>query len=150
MQFLFATAKGVSNKLATAVHNQAQRRRLAKQWTGPFLSFRESPAPWPEELKRTVERDFTVIPNFITVEQHENLLDEIEATLKKRRYQPDHFDKVISGYKETEKSIWVRTKAVQVENHFFFCFGFFTLIFDEPDVAYTAFSHLRIRRIRRL
>lgn len=93
----------VSAKLASAV---GLRQR---KWTGPFVHFRSSPSPWPEDLKQDIEKDFLVFPEFITQEEHDNLMEEVEQTLKKRRYQPDHFDKVISGYKETEKTFWVRS-----------------------------------------
>jgi len=52
-------------------------------------------------------RDYQIYPNFITQEQHDMLVKEIDSVLGKKRYQQNHWDRVITGYKETEKSVWV-------------------------------------------
>eukprot|EP01122_Echinamoeba_exundans_P014731 TRINITY_DN6727_c0_g2_i1.p1 TRINITY_DN6727_c0_g2~~TRINITY_DN6727_c0_g2_i1.p1 ORF type:complete len:237 (+),score=23.30 TRINITY_DN6727_c0_g2_i1:177-887(+) len=106
MQSILGKAKSASSKLISAVTAPVSRLRQQRKWPGPFLHFRPGTAPWPEELQRTIEKDFVVLPEFLTQEEHDWLLEEVESSLQKRRYQADHFDKVISGYKETEKSFW--------------------------------------------
>ncbi|TRY66778.1 hypothetical protein DNTS_028810 [Danionella cerebrum] len=47
-----------------------------------------------------------VRPNFISEEEESALLNEVEPGLKKRRYEFDHWDDAIHGYKETERLQW--------------------------------------------
>jgi hypothetical protein len=109
MQSILSKAKSASSKLISAV---TSRQRQQQKFTGPFLHFRSGTVPWPQELLKAMEKDLVVIPEFLTEEEQKWLLEEIEPTLQKRRYQADHFDKVISGYKETEKSFWVRIRSI--------------------------------------
>ncbi|GFS63970.1 alpha-ketoglutarate-dependent dioxygenase alkB homolog 7, mitochondrial [Trichonephila inaurata madagascariensis] len=44
--------------------------------------------------------------NFISNSEEESLLKEIDPIFKRRRYQFDHWDGAIQGYKETEKENW--------------------------------------------
>lgn len=53
-----------------------------------------------------VNEHFKLHENFITEHEEENLLKEIEPIFKRRRYQFDHWDGAIQGYKETEKEEW--------------------------------------------
>jgi hypothetical protein len=48
-----------------------------------------------------------MIPDFITEEQEAKLVEEINPLFKKKRYVDTHWDGVITGYKEIEKSFWV-------------------------------------------
>lgn len=43
---------------------------------------------------------------FITEEEEEALLRELEPGLKKKRYEFDHWDDAIHGYRETERVSW--------------------------------------------
>jgi hypothetical protein len=47
-----------------------------------------------------------VIRDVITKQQEQNLVDELIPVLKRRRYQRDHWDQVIVGYKEVERAYW--------------------------------------------
>ncbi|GFS90497.1 alpha-ketoglutarate-dependent dioxygenase alkB homolog 7, mitochondrial [Nephila pilipes] len=53
-----------------------------------------------------VNEHFKVHDNFISEYEEESLLKEIEPIFKRRRYQFDHWDGAIQGYKETEKELW--------------------------------------------
>ncbi|KAI4877777.1 hypothetical protein NFI96_033000, partial [Prochilodus magdalenae] len=44
--------------------------------------------------------------NFITEEEENALLQELEPGLKKKRYEFDHWDDAIHGYRETERLQW--------------------------------------------
>ncbi|XP_071486493.1 alpha-ketoglutarate-dependent dioxygenase alkB homolog 7, mitochondrial-like [Diadema antillarum] len=59
-----------------------------------------------EETKAVAGRDFRIIPDFITEEEESALLKEVERFLKKIRYEYDHWDNAIHGFRETEKSQW--------------------------------------------
>lgn len=64
-------------------------------------------SPDDKELEQ-VTKQLWMIPEFISVKEEQDLLDEIEPLFKKRRYIDTHWDGVITGYKEIEKSLWVR------------------------------------------
>ncbi|XP_028906373.1 alpha-ketoglutarate-dependent dioxygenase alkB homolog 7, mitochondrial isoform X3 [Ornithorhynchus anatinus] len=47
-----------------------------------------------------------VQPDFLSLEEEETLSRELEPQLRRRRYQFDHWDAAIHGFRETEKSRW--------------------------------------------
>ncbi|GIY50993.1 alpha-ketoglutarate-dependent dioxygenase alkB homolog 7, mitochondrial, partial [Caerostris extrusa] len=53
-----------------------------------------------------VNEYFKVYENFISESEEKSLLTEIEPIFKRRRYQFDHWDGAIEGYRETEKEVW--------------------------------------------
>lgn len=55
-----------------------------------------------------IENDLWVIPEFISREEETRLIEEINPLFRKKRYIDTHWDGVITGYKEIEKSFWVR------------------------------------------
>ncbi|KAG9263904.1 alpha-ketoglutarate-dependent dioxygenase alkB homolog 7, mitochondrial [Astyanax mexicanus] len=54
----------------------------------------------------TVQGRVEVRQNFITEEEENALLQELEPGLKKKRYEFDHWDDAIHGYRETERAQW--------------------------------------------
>ncbi|KAM4717278.1 alpha-ketoglutarate-dependent dioxygenase alkB homolog 7, mitochondrial [Anableps anableps] len=58
------------------------------------------------ELVRTVGSQVEVRPGFITEEEEAVLLQELEPGLRKKRYEFDHWDDAIHGYRETERLRW--------------------------------------------
>ena len=48
-----------------------------------------------------------VFNEVISVTQERALIDEIDPLLSRRRFQRDHWDQVIVGYKEIERSHWI-------------------------------------------
>ncbi|CAK9826999.1 Alpha-ketoglutarate-dependent dioxygenase alkB homolog 7, mitochondrial [Anthophora retusa] len=57
---------------------------------------------WKEELDSTMQ----IFSNFITVEEENSLMQEIEPYIKRLRYEEAHWDDAIHSYRETEKSKW--------------------------------------------
>ena len=47
-----------------------------------------------------------IIPEVITPAQEKTLVRELEPVLKRRRYEHDHWDQVIVGFKEVERPFW--------------------------------------------
>ncbi len=45
-------------------------------------------------------RDFALLPNFITEEEHSHIAEECRRVLERMSFTPDHFDSVISHYRE--------------------------------------------------
>lgn len=61
---------------------------------------------WPEDVKNEFIDDMVVIENFISEEEESRLCAEAEKTMKRMRYQYDHWDDAIHGYREMEKTNW--------------------------------------------
>ncbi|XP_055604036.1 alpha-ketoglutarate-dependent dioxygenase alkB homolog 7, mitochondrial [Uranotaenia lowii] len=67
---------------------------------------------WPADDRLKFQTDMTVIPNFITEAEEKSLLEELEPYLKRMRYEFDHWDDAIHGYRETERKHWFPTNRV--------------------------------------
>jgi alkylated DNA repair protein alkB homolog 7 len=61
---------------------------------------------WPHDVKQKFLKDMIVIDDFITPEDSFLLLTEIEPYLKRMRYERDHWDDAIQGFRETERTSW--------------------------------------------
>lgn len=46
------------------------------------------------DIKQTFNSSFTIIPNIVSEDEELQLVDEIEKSLKRLRYQYDHWDNV--------------------------------------------------------
>ncbi|KAM9746098.1 alpha-ketoglutarate-dependent dioxygenase alkB homolog 7, mitochondrial [Menidia menidia] len=58
------------------------------------------------QLVETLGSQVEVRTGFITEEEEAALLRELEPGLKKKRYEFDHWDDAIHGYRETERVTW--------------------------------------------
>jgi hypothetical protein len=54
--------------------------------------------------KSLQEMGFDYLPDFVTEEEHDSLVAEVDPILQKKKYENSHWDKVITGYRELEKS----------------------------------------------
>lgn len=61
---------------------------------------------WPADVKTELLRDMILIEDFISEEEEEHLFAETKKTMKRMRYQYDHWDDAIHGYREMEKTDW--------------------------------------------
>jgi len=57
-------------------------------------------------LREEITRDMIIYENFISSDEEQLLLKELEPYMKKLRYEFDHWDDAIHGYRETEKHVW--------------------------------------------
>lgn len=57
-----------------------------------------------EQIK--LEKSFQVFGNFISEEEEARLEKGVEPVLKRLRYEANHWDAAILGYRETEKKDW--------------------------------------------
>uniref|UniRef100_A0A8D8FRC4 Alpha-ketoglutarate-dependent dioxygenase alkB homolog 7, mitochondrial n=1 Tax=Culex pipiens TaxID=7175 RepID=A0A8D8FRC4_CULPI len=71
--------------------------------TPPYLTLH---GQWPSTDRAAFLTGMTVLPNFITEAEEQSLLDEIEPYLRRMRYEFDHWDDAIHGYRETERKHW--------------------------------------------
>lgn len=58
------------------------------------------------ELANLARKEIVVMNDFITDEEEECLVKDIEPKWKRLKYQFDHWDNAIQGYRETEVSSW--------------------------------------------
>lgn len=61
---------------------------------------------WPAEVHEKFLKDMIVIDNFILPNDEKTLMEEIEPYLKRMRYERDHWDDAIQGFRETERKAW--------------------------------------------
>uniref|UniRef100_A0A182P6V0 Alpha-ketoglutarate-dependent dioxygenase AlkB-like domain-containing protein n=1 Tax=Anopheles epiroticus TaxID=199890 RepID=A0A182P6V0_9DIPT len=61
---------------------------------------------WPAAERATFLTDMRVLERFVGEAEEQSLLDEIEPYLKRLRYEFDHWDDAIHGYRETERKHW--------------------------------------------
>ncbi|XP_055910260.1 alpha-ketoglutarate-dependent dioxygenase alkB homolog 7, mitochondrial [Eupeodes corollae] len=61
---------------------------------------------WPEEEQTNFLKDMRIIQDFISVEEETKLFEEIEPYIKRLRYEFDHWDDAIHGFRETERKNW--------------------------------------------
>ncbi|KAK5638476.1 hypothetical protein RI129_012771 [Pyrocoelia pectoralis] len=58
------------------------------------------------DVARDLVNTMTVYENFLNAQDEESVLNEIEPYLKTLRYEFDHWDDAIHGYRETERLHW--------------------------------------------
>lgn len=61
---------------------------------------------WPADEKTAFYKDLSIIENFISEDEEQKLLEEIEPHLKRMRYEFDHWDDAIHGFRETQRKSW--------------------------------------------
>ncbi|CAI9739727.1 alpha-ketoglutarate-dependent dioxygenase alkB homolog 7, mitochondrial-like [Octopus vulgaris] len=58
------------------------------------------------DTEKLLQDNVEIHEDFLSLEEHESLLAEIEPYLKRLRYEYDHWDDAIHGYRETERKQW--------------------------------------------
>lgn len=96
-------------------------RRNVSQTTNHVQSAAESPVTanpaaadvvfefhnnWPAAIKTDFLRDMTLYEDFISVSEEQELMTEVDQVTKRMRYEYDHWDDAIHGYRETERKGW--------------------------------------------
>ena len=74
-----------------------------------------------ELLKKTM----IVSENFLTESEEQSLLNEIEPYMKRLRYEYDHWDDAIHGYRETERLNWNEQNQQILQRAKQFAFDYF-------------------------
>ena len=99
-QILFKYVKSLLNrKLCNFpfLENECKKQQI------PLMEFDGN---WPIDVKQKFLNDMIVIDNFISPEDEISLMEEIEPYLKRLRYERDHWDDAIQGFRETERKAW--------------------------------------------
>jgi len=58
------------------------------------------------EVLKLMESSMIIKEDFLSVDEEKSLLEEVEPYMKKLRYEFDHWDDAIHGYRETERLEW--------------------------------------------
>lgn len=61
---------------------------------------------WPTDVKTDFLRHMIVIENFVSEIEEAALCAEVQKSMRRMRYQYDHWDDAIHGYREMEKGDW--------------------------------------------
>ncbi|XP_065366196.1 uncharacterized protein LOC135959100 isoform X2 [Calliphora vicina] len=61
---------------------------------------------WPLEELTKFKCDMKIFPDFITELEETQLFEEVEPYMKRLRYEYDHWDDAIHGFRETERKHW--------------------------------------------
>ncbi|XP_068149974.1 alpha-ketoglutarate-dependent dioxygenase alkB homolog 7, mitochondrial [Drosophila tropicalis] len=61
---------------------------------------------WPEKEQQNFIKDMRVITDFISEAEEQQLHEEIEPYMSRLRYEFDHWDDAIHGFRETERKKW--------------------------------------------
>ncbi|CAH1719017.1 unnamed protein product [Chironomus riparius] len=69
-------------------------------------SLMEFEGNWPEDVKEKFIQDMGVVENFISEQEEQEILTEIEPYLKRLKYERDHWDDAINVFRETERKSW--------------------------------------------
>ncbi|XP_059480172.1 alpha-ketoglutarate-dependent dioxygenase alkB homolog 7, mitochondrial [Neocloeon triangulifer] len=72
-------------------------------------------ANFDQELQRKIVESMLIYPDFITQLEEETIYAEIQPYLKRLRYEFDHWDDAIHGYRETEKLNWNESNSKIIE-----------------------------------
>lgn len=62
---------------------------------------------WPMDIKNEILRDMILLEDFVCEAEEERLCAEVQKAMRRMRYQYDHWDDAIHGYKEMEKKDWL-------------------------------------------
>uniref|UniRef100_A0A3P8SEX7 Alpha-ketoglutarate-dependent dioxygenase alkB homolog 7, mitochondrial n=1 Tax=Amphiprion percula TaxID=161767 RepID=A0A3P8SEX7_AMPPE len=104
MRLLGTVLKQINKPAVYSTH----RRRLSSRATGGPSPLRdEAPVVGSNrELVLSLGLQVEVRTGFITEEEEAALLQELEPGLRRKRYEFDHWDDAIHGYRETERVTW--------------------------------------------
>lgn len=62
---------------------------------------------WPTDVKNDIQRHMIVVEDFVTELEEVALCGEVQKAMRRMRYQYDHWDDAIHGYREMEKGDWL-------------------------------------------
>uniref|UniRef100_A0A2M3ZBG2 Putative alpha-ketoglutarate-dependent dioxygenase alkb protein 7 mitochondrial n=1 Tax=Anopheles braziliensis TaxID=58242 RepID=A0A2M3ZBG2_9DIPT len=82
---------------------EQQQNQLHTKAASECVSFH---GQWPADEQKQFCHDMLVVQQFLDETEENGLLSEIEPYLKRLRYEFDHWDDAIHGYRETERKHW--------------------------------------------
>ncbi|KAG4065425.1 hypothetical protein HA402_002823 [Bradysia odoriphaga] len=61
---------------------------------------------WPPNERETILNDFLVLTDFVSEAEETAIIEEIDPYMKRLKYEFDHWDDAIHGFRETERKNW--------------------------------------------
>lgn len=101
----FTKTSNVSSASEGQCKNTAQILAASSKPVDADQAFRFH-SEWPLSIQQDFVRDMVIIEDFISVPEEQLLLYEIEQVTKRMRYEYDHWDNAIHGFRETQKKNW--------------------------------------------
>jgi len=68
-----------------------------------------------EKVRSALVTDLLLYDDFVNQQEHDSLMKEIDRSFRRTKYQYDHWDGAICGFRETEKSRWQPENEVIVQ-----------------------------------
>lgn len=105
---LFKLAQSKSNFLQTNYYyySSATEQNLLSLKTCNSEQLFDFQNDWPADEKNMFIQDMTLTLDFITEQEETQLQTEFDKVMKRMRYEYDHWDNAIHGYREREKGDW--------------------------------------------
>ncbi len=57
-----------------------------------------------EQIRRVLNKNWLFMPNFISISEEIQILDEINIIMRDQKWCEDHFDSIVTNYRETVRS----------------------------------------------
>lgn len=101
--------RGFSQTVSTSVGQNENEKSVQVHASHPTNSSQifHFQNDWPTAEKMAIKRDMIIVEDFISEAEEQSLIAEAEKSLKRMRYEYDHWDDAIHGYRETEKVDWL-------------------------------------------
>lgn len=68
-----------------------------------------------QESTQSINQSLCLLPEFITEDEEQLLLKEIERDLKRHPYEKDHWDEAIVNFRESERKHWNKCNEVVID-----------------------------------
>lgn len=105
-KFISSSKCDLSNRRWCSSHVQIDSATPANSIRdkGEYFEFHHE---WPTNIRDEFQRNMIVIENFVTEAEEMALFEEVKKSMRRMRYQYDHWDDAIHGYREMEKADWL-------------------------------------------
>ncbi|XP_064104966.1 alpha-ketoglutarate-dependent dioxygenase alkB homolog 7, mitochondrial-like [Macrobrachium nipponense] len=96
----------LNSYLSSQAKDCREIQRKNKIFTFPFVVLSRN--------SEEVTSSFQVVSDFISIEEEEILMKEVEPHFKRLQYEFDHWDDAIHGFREIERGRWVKVLRLLV------------------------------------
>jgi alkylated DNA repair protein alkB family protein 7 len=104
----FHRTSGILNSSCLILNDPVRRLSIIQELPNQTLDCIDAS---DKDLYDILARDMTVKTEFISEEEENSLLNEVEKYISRLRYKFDHWDNAIHGFRETENKSWNENNA---------------------------------------
>lgn len=101
-------------------------RKLSSNSVSNQPFFEPPKEEWDDQILLGLTKSLRLLPDFITNDEEQNLVHEVEPHLKRLVYEKDHWDEAIVNFRETERKHWNPANSAVIKR-------LQTVAFDEND-----------------